>query len=44
MDLWGPLRLVLQSMNDIQGDSSGFFEDSAIAVKASLDSHAGGTG
>ena len=36
MDLWGPLRLVLQSIQDIQGDSSGFSQDSAIAQKARM--------
>ena len=36
MDLWGPLRLVLQSIRDIQGDSSGFSQDSAIAQKARM--------
>ena len=36
MDLWGPLRLVLQSIQDLQGDSSASFRDSAIARKARM--------
>ena len=36
MDLWGPLRLVLQSIQELQGDSSEFFRDSAIALKARM--------
>ena len=33
MDLWGPLRRVLQSIQDLQGDSPDFLRDSAIAMK-----------
>ena len=36
MDLWGPIRLVLQSIQDLQGDSSASFRDSAIAQKARM--------
>ncbi len=36
MDLWGPLRLVLQTIQDLQGDSSEFLSDSAIAQKARM--------
>src|SRR4051812_16002481 len=36
MDLWGPLRLILQTVQDLQGDSSGFFQDTAIAQRARM--------
>ena len=36
MDLWGPLRLVLQSIQDIQGDSAKFLQDSEIAKQARM--------
>ena len=36
MDLWGPLRLVLQSIQDLQGDSAEFLRDSAIAKQARM--------
>jgi eukaryotic-like serine/threonine-protein kinase len=36
MDFWGPLRLVLQTIQELQGDSSGFVRDSAFALKARM--------
>jgi len=36
MDLWGPLRLILQTIQALQGDSSDFFRDSMIAQRAKM--------
>ena len=37
MQLWGPQRLILQAVSDLQGESSNFISDTKIAAHARID-------